>query len=316
MKKIISILLIFIILLTSFSTTALAKDEHLGIVSQFPIGNGDYSFVEYCAYELKCDVSDLKVVNNVVYKLSKNKKYYSVKHLFDTVSNAKNATEVTIVAKIDGIPVTRIYDCLHVTASEASKFGKATKYGHKVEKITLPKTIKRIGYRAFAYLPNLKEINLPNSITKIGVWAFAYTKSLKTINIPRNLKKGNQAFFLMEGLESVKVPKKVKTIPNSFFSYCKNLSEVTFAGNCDRINKYAFRECKSLEKINFKGKIPVILKDAFAYAKKGIKFYVKNEKCAKTLEKQYTGEDGQKHRPVMIHRVVLGSIERFIGVIT
>ena len=30
----------------------------------------------------------------------------------------------------------------------------------------------------------------------------------------------------------------------------------------------------------------------------------------------YTGEDGQKHRPVMIHRVVFGSIERFIGVIT
>ena len=28
------------------------------------------------------------------------------------------------------------------------------------------------------------------------------------------------------------------------------------------------------------------------------------------------GEDGQKHRPVMIHRVVLGSIERFIGVLT
>ncbi|WP_295580240.1 threonine--tRNA ligase [uncultured Oscillibacter sp.] len=31
---------------------------------------------------------------------------------------------------------------------------------------------------------------------------------------------------------------------------------------------------------------------------------------------EYVGEDGQKHRPVMIHRVVLGSIERFIGVIT
>ncbi|MDR3729205.1 MAG: threonine--tRNA ligase [Oscillospiraceae bacterium] len=34
------------------------------------------------------------------------------------------------------------------------------------------------------------------------------------------------------------------------------------------------------------------------------------------FELEYTGEDGQKHRPVMIHRVVLGSIERFIGVIT
>ncbi|MCD8115545.1 MAG: threonine--tRNA ligase [Oscillospiraceae bacterium] len=31
---------------------------------------------------------------------------------------------------------------------------------------------------------------------------------------------------------------------------------------------------------------------------------------------EYVGADGEKHRPVMIHRVVLGSIERFIGVIT
>ena len=30
---------------------------------------------------------------------------------------------------------------------------------------------------------------------------------------------------------------------------------------------------------------------------------------------EYTGEDGQKHRPVMIHRVVYGSIERFIGIL-
>lgn len=29
----------------------------------------------------------------------------------------------------------------------------------------------------------------------------------------------------------------------------------------------------------------------------------------------YVGEDGQKHRPVMIHRVVFGSIERFIGIL-
>lgn len=34
------------------------------------------------------------------------------------------------------------------------------------------------------------------------------------------------------------------------------------------------------------------------------------------FELEYTGEDGLKHRPVMIHRVVFGSIERFIGVIT
>ncbi|MBQ2804933.1 MAG: threonine--tRNA ligase, partial [Clostridia bacterium] len=30
----------------------------------------------------------------------------------------------------------------------------------------------------------------------------------------------------------------------------------------------------------------------------------------------YIGQDGEKHRPVMIHRVVLGSIERFIAILT
>ncbi len=33
------------------------------------------------------------------------------------------------------------------------------------------------------------------------------------------------------------------------------------------------------------------------------------------FELEYTGADGDKHRPVMIHRVVFGSIERFIGIL-
>ena len=33
------------------------------------------------------------------------------------------------------------------------------------------------------------------------------------------------------------------------------------------------------------------------------------------FELEYTGADGQKHRPIMIHRVVFGSIERFIGIL-
>lgn len=33
------------------------------------------------------------------------------------------------------------------------------------------------------------------------------------------------------------------------------------------------------------------------------------------LDASYIGEDGQRHRPVMLHRAVLGSIERFIGIL-
>ncbi|MBI1300228.1 MAG: threonine--tRNA ligase [Alphaproteobacteria bacterium] len=32
------------------------------------------------------------------------------------------------------------------------------------------------------------------------------------------------------------------------------------------------------------------------------------------LDANYIGEDGEKHRPVMLHRAILGSLERFIGV--
>jgi threonyl-tRNA synthetase len=34
------------------------------------------------------------------------------------------------------------------------------------------------------------------------------------------------------------------------------------------------------------------------------------------FEAEYTGADGRKHRPIMIHRVVYGSMERFIGILT
>ncbi|AVM41830.1 threonine--tRNA ligase [Fastidiosipila sanguinis] len=34
------------------------------------------------------------------------------------------------------------------------------------------------------------------------------------------------------------------------------------------------------------------------------------------FEVEYVGSDGEKHRPVMIHRAILGSFERFIGTIT
>ena len=34
------------------------------------------------------------------------------------------------------------------------------------------------------------------------------------------------------------------------------------------------------------------------------------------FEAEYVGADDQKHRPIMIHRVVFGSIERFIGILT
>ena len=61
-------------------------------------------------------------------------------------------------------------------------------------------------------------------------------------------------------------------------------------------------------------KIDVKLKDAL-----GRKWQCATIQCDFTLPDrfnlEYIDKDGQKHRPVMIHRVILGAIERFIGIL-
>ena len=38
-------------------------------------------------------------------------------------------------------------------------------------------------------------------------------------------------------------------------------------------------------------------------------------KCPQRLGATYIGEDGEKHHPLMLHRAILGTFERFIGIL-
>lgn len=62
-------------------------------------------------------------------------------------------------------------------------------------------------------------------------------------------------------------------------------------------------------------KIDIKIKDAL-----GRSWQCATVQCDFTLPERfdlaYVGEDGARHRPVMVHRVILGSIERFVGVLT
>jgi len=62
-------------------------------------------------------------------------------------------------------------------------------------------------------------------------------------------------------------------------------------------------------------KIDVKLKDAIGRSWQGPTIQV-DFNLPERFDLNYIGEDGAKHRPVMIHRVVLGSMERFIGALT
>ena len=61
-------------------------------------------------------------------------------------------------------------------------------------------------------------------------------------------------------------------------------------------------------------KIDIIIKDALDR-----RWQCATIQCDFTLPERfdlaYIGQDGERHRPVMVHRVILGSLERFIGVL-
>lgn len=59
-------------------------------------------------------------------------------------------------------------------------------------------------------------------------------------------------------------------------------------------------------------KIDIKLKDALGRMWQGPTVQV-DFNLPERFDLTYTGEDGKKHRPVMIHRAVLGSLERFMG---
>ncbi len=59
-------------------------------------------------------------------------------------------------------------------------------------------------------------------------------------------------------------------------------------------------------------KIDIKLKDAIGRLWQGPTIQV-DFNLPERFDLKYTGEDGKEHRPAMIHRVVLGSMERFIG---
>jgi len=62
-------------------------------------------------------------------------------------------------------------------------------------------------------------------------------------------------------------------------------------------------------------KIDIKLRDAIGRLWQGPTIQV-DFQLPERFDLKYTGEDGKEHRPAMLHRVVLGSVERFIGVLT
>ena len=155
---------------------------------------------------------------------------------------------------------------------------------------------------------NLKKLYLSDNLKEIGYYFAAKCKKLEYVSIGKKTKKiGEYAFYENKILKTVKIKsKKLKSINSAAFGYCKSLKKISIPLSVKKIDEFAFGCCKNLSKvyINNKKKSPKIVYNAFENTKKGIKFYVKNKKVAKSLKKQLKGS-GVRNAKILVGKKVV-----------
>lgn len=100
--------------------------------------------------------------------------------------------------------------------------------------------VRSIGNSAFSGCSSFKIDKIPDSVTFMGTWAFGST-AIETIEFGSGL-----------------------TYINSYaFSYCSNLTKVTFPSNIESIKIYAFSHCPKLKNVIFTEGLKTINEGAF-----------------------------------------------------
>ncbi|MBQ2294252.1 MAG: leucine-rich repeat protein [Spirochaetales bacterium] len=195
--------------------------------------------------------------------------------------NCKNLESVTIGAGVTSIESDSFRRCSSLTNIKVSENNqkyssdgkmllskdKTTllKWPSATGDVTIPNSVKTIGYGAFEYCYELASIEISDSVTSIGNNAFYYCRSLTSVTIPDSVTSiGDYAFENCENLESVTLGKNVKTISYGAFEYCYKLASIEISDSVTSIDKYAFYYCISLTSVTIPDSVTKIGYNAFS----------------------------------------------------
>ena len=90
----------------------------------------------------------------------------------------------------------------------------------EMETLTIPDSVTKIGYYAFAYCLNLRKVNLPDSVSSLGERAFEGCESLKEIRKETFGKRA--AYAYSAGKDSIVLADLCEKagISRGYFAYC------------------------------------------------------------------------------------------------
>ncbi len=184
----------------------------------------------------------LKCVNlkTVYYNALKASNGYQSQPFFNGCQNLK---EIFIGNGVEIIPKGAFWGCSSVSAITIPETVEtideyAFAYCSGLSAITIPKSVKKIHYQAFEGCDGVTQLNYnTNSVSDLGKpgWhCLSDFSNLKIVNIGENVTEiPTYAFYACRKLESLLIPKSVKTVYASAFEECDSLKNICYEGTQD-----------------------------------------------------------------------------------
>ena len=181
--------------------------------------------------------------------------------------------------------------------------------------VTLPSSLKTIGYHSFGYCTKLAEIKIPESVTALEDLCFCHCEALKTLTIPKNVTvydegctfrcdnltainfdKDNTKYTSVDGVvynkakttlvccpegkANVTIPSSVTKIDDWAFNTNNKITSITIPSSVKSIGIQAFRDCENLKSISIPQSVTDIGRAAF-YGCKSLESITFPEKLTK-----------------------------------
>lgn len=143
----------------------------------------------------------------------------------------------------------------------------------RVQKVTLPTSLREIEKEAFKSCGELTEIVIPDGVITIGDKAFSSCSKVVDIQLPTTLTTvGQDAFSNCSSLVKLSIPAGTLTLGDGAFGGCRSLQEVEFTGNDVTLGKSVFYNCLNMNKMTLSASKMYL--GASLFAKTGIETLV------------------------------------------
>lgn len=133
------------------------------------------------------------------------------------------------------------------------------------ETVSIPESVKQVGFNLFENSVNLKTVKLPESLSELTPFMFSGCKSLSKVNMPNVVTEFPEGLFMnCCALPEVPFRTDIAYIGAKAFLGCTSLTNVVFPESVQIIEQQAFALCTGLVSIVIGANVTDIADDSFA----------------------------------------------------